>query len=90
MENIKLLENTVFAIKNVVSYFSKILRLLDHPRWVRDKSEKMQLKLQYRYLLIFFIICISLYRKKYTNLLILFSIYLFNGGAIKRVINTYN
>jgi hypothetical protein len=90
MENIKLLENTVSAIKNVVSYFSKILRLLDHPRWARDKSEKMQLKLQYRYLLIFFIICTSLYRKKYTNLLILFSIYLFNGGAIKRVINTYN
>jgi hypothetical protein len=90
MENIKLLKNTIFIIKNVVPYFSKILRLLDYPRWIRDKPEEVQLELQYRYLLIFSIICTSLYQKKCTNLLISFNIYLFNGGATKRVINIYN
>jgi hypothetical protein len=41
IENIKLLENIVSIIENVAPYLSKMLRLLDHPRWVRDKFEKV-------------------------------------------------
>jgi hypothetical protein len=90
IENIKLLENTASAIENVAPHLSKMLRLLDHPRWARDKPEEVQLKLQYRHLLMFSIMCTSLHRKKYTNLSTLFGIYLFDGGATKRVINTCN
>jgi hypothetical protein len=57
MENIKLLENAAPAIENVAPHLSKMLRLLDHPRWARDKPEEVQLELQHRHLLMFSIMC---------------------------------
>jgi len=61
MENIKLLENAAPAIENVAPHLSKMLRLLDHPWWARDKPEEVQLELQHRHLLMFSIMCTSLY-----------------------------
>jgi hypothetical protein len=58
MENIKLLENATSSIKSAAPHLSKVLRLLDHPHWAKDKSEEVQLPP--RHLLMFSITCTSL------------------------------
>jgi hypothetical protein len=90
MENIKLLGTAISDIKDAVPLFSKVLRSFNHPVYAKSNNLVKDAVLMPRHLLILFIIYISLHRKKYINLLILFSIYLFNGGATKRVIKTYS
>ncbi len=88
MENIRLLENATSDIENAAPHLGKVLRLLDHPFWAKGNAEEV--RLQSRHLLMLSIMCTSLHRKKCTNLPTSFGIYLFDGGATKRVINTYN
>jgi hypothetical protein len=90
MENIKLLRTAISNIKNAAPLLSKVLRSLNHPIYAKSNNLVKDAVLIPRHLLILFVIYTSLHRKKYTNLPTLFSIYLFNGGATKRVIKTYS
>ncbi len=56
MQNIKLLENATSSIAATAPTLSRVLRLLDHPRWAKEKAEDVAL--QPRHFLILSIMCV--------------------------------
>jgi hypothetical protein len=87
-KDIKLLEDIAPGIETAAPRLSRMLRSLDHPYWAKNKAEVVPM--QPRHLLMLSVMCTSLHGKKCTNLPASFGIYLFDGGATKRVISTCN
>ena len=88
MENIKLFETAGPSITQAAPCLSKLLHDLDHPYWAKDQATESAFSP--RHLLMFSMMCMSLHRKTCTNLPTSFGLYLFDGGATKRVIDSCN
>jgi hypothetical protein len=87
MENINLLENIVPAVELKAPHLCGLLQSLDHPATAKKTAPKV---LSSRHILMMSMMCMSLHRKKCSNLPTSFGIYMLDGGANKRVISTSN
>jgi len=85
IENIELLGTAIPKVKEVAPHLGQLLCSLDRPGSAREAK---QAELGGRHVLMLSMMCMSLHRKKCTNLPTSFGMYMFDGGATKRVINT--
>src|SRR6266516_943335 len=78
MENINLLENIVPAVELKAPHLCGLLQSLDHPATAKKTAPKV---LSSRHILMMSMMCMSLHRKKCSNLPTSFGIYMLDGGA---------